>query len=186
MAVKHNMVRRKVIPTYKGVFGVSLFGGIILVAGFSWILPLLDREASDYREGIVLLSLFLASGWSLIGLSLYFLVFGFSRAEYTVDSEGMTVYLRKKTYRLRWEECVEFGVAKIMLNQVSSIGIVYCTTKITTPYERNHFLKCRKNDYAHTLYFQVSDQEAFREFLNCLPDKARTELAKKALSRRLV
>lgn len=50
-------------------------------------------------------------------------------AAYTVDAEGMTTYFRKHTYRILWQDCLEFEIVPVMVNHGTAVWILYCSTK---------------------------------------------------------
>ena len=102
-------------------------------------------------------------------------------AAFTVDTEGMTTYWRKNTYRLLWTDCVEFEVVQVLVNWSTSAAVVYCSTRVLSQKEKENFFCFHKNDFAHVQYFQYSDEAIFQEFLHCVPERARNYLEAKAL-----
>ena len=52
----------------------------------------------------------------------------------------------------------------------------YADTKALSKKERDNFFQYHKNDYAHIQFFQLCDEEAYQEFLSCIPERARNYL----------
>lgn len=102
-------------------------------------------------------------------------------AAYTVDTDGMTTYWRKNTYRLLWTDCVEFEIVQVPVNWSTSAAVVYCSTRVLSQKEKENFFWYHKNDFAHVQYFQYSDEAIFQEFLHCVPERARNYLEAAAL-----
>ena len=65
-------------------------------------------------------------------------------ATYTVDAEGMTTYFRKHTYRLLWQDCLEFEIVPVMVNHGTAVWILYCSTKALSKKERDNFFNITK------------------------------------------
>lgn len=63
---------------------------------------------------------------------------------YTVDAEGMTTYFRKHTYRLLWQDCLEFEIVPVMVNHGTAVWILYCSTKALSKKERDNFFQYHK------------------------------------------
>ena len=102
-------------------------------------------------------------------------------AAYTVDTDGMTTYWRKNTYRLLWTDCVEFEIVQVPVNWSTSAAVVYCSTRVLSQKEKENFFWFHKNDFAHVQYFQYSDEAIFQEFLQCVPERARNYREAEAL-----
>ena len=173
------MKQYKIIPFYSGLYVITLAVGILAIA-LSVLCFYVTDPFGDILIGIYFFS-HLGCGVFLISYSVYSLYKGFASGTYSIDTEGASTYIGKKTYRLDWKDCVEFGIAGVTVNWGSSVAIVYGTKKLTSAYERDHFLKCRKNDYENTFYFQYSDEEAFRELLDVLPEHAKAQLTAKVI-----
>lgn len=114
-------------------------------------------------------------------ISFYMVLKGAFSAAYTVDTDGMTTYWRKNTYRLLWTDCVEFEIVQVPVNWSTSAAVVYCSTRVLSQKEKENFFWYHKNDFAHVQYFQYSDEAVFQEFLHCVPERARNYLEAKAL-----
>lgn len=179
------MKQRKIIPFYSGIYVLTLAFGVLCLGLSAYILFFINTVPFTTSDVIYIGIMFCVCVF-LIATSLYYIIHGFSSGTYSIDAEGMTAYVGKKTYRLEWTECVEFGIAGVKVNWGSSIVIVYCTTKLTTAHERDRFLACRKNDYENTLYFQYTDPESFQEFLDAVPELAKAQLVAKALQFHLI
>ena len=63
-----------------------------------------------------------------------------------------------------------------MVNHGTAFWILYCSTKALSKKERDNFFQYHKNDYAHIQFFQLCDEEAYQEFLSCIPERARNYL----------
>lgn len=182
------MKQRKIMPFYCGIYVLTLILGIFTAGliSYLWYDTFTTTGFDDTLFCTSVCVLVFCMGMFLIVASLYYMIHGFASGTYSVDAEGMTAYVGKKTYRLEWTECVEFGIAGVKVNWGSTIAIVYCTTKLTTAHERDHFLARRKNDYENTLYFQYADPESFQEFLDAVPELAKAQLIAKALQFHLI
>lgn len=64
----------------------------------------------------------------------------------------------------------------VMVNHGTAAWILYCSTKALSKKERDNFFQYHKNDYAHIQFFQLCDEEAYQEFLSCIPERARNYL----------
>lgn len=177
------MKKRKVSSFYTGLF---LFTSVLFLVGiavFIWFLTIYvpDDPAHPYDWGFILGMLPVIA--SIIGLcsSLYMVFKGMCAARYSINADGMETCWRKETYRLSWEECVEFDIVPVPVNWGSAVFIVYCSSRLLSPQEKNSFLKYHRNDFAHVQYFQYSDDEAFQEFLCCVPEQTREYLEAKAI-----
>lgn len=178
------MKKRKVSSFYTGLFW---FTGVLFLAGVAVFSPWLltnyvpDDPAHPYDWGFVLCLVFILD--CVIGFccSLYMVLKGMCAARYSVTVGGMETDWRKETYRLSWQDCAEFDIVPVPVNWGSAIFIVYCSTRLLSPQEKSSFLKYHRNDFAHIQYFQYSDDEAFQEFLSCVPEQARNYLEAKAI-----
>lgn len=173
------MKENKIIPFYSGLYVITLAVGILAIG-----ISMLGFHPADLFKDVFIGIYFFANlgcGVFLISYSVYSLYRDFASGTYSVDAEGASMHIGKKTYRLDWKDCVEFGIAGVTVNWGSSVAIVYGTKKLTTAYERDHFLKCRKNDFENTFYFQYSDEDAFRAFLDVLPEQAKAQVIAKAM-----
>lgn len=112
------MKRRRVSPFR---MGLSIFLLVFFLAGivvFSWLLTMYHPAdaARPYDWGFVgAMSPIVACTIGLV-LALYMAFKGAFSATYTVDAEGMTTYFRKHTYRLLWQDCLEFEIVPVMVN----------------------------------------------------------------------
>lgn len=147
-----------------------------------WIFICSIKEATDSEYGVVFVLALLPVVVEAIGLflSLYMVLKGAFSAAYTVDTDGMTTYWRKNTYRLLWTDCVEFEIVQVPVNWSTSAAVVYCSTRVLSQKEKENFFWYHKNDFAHVQYFQYSDEAIFQEFLHCVPERARNYLEAKA------
>ena len=177
------MKRRRVSPFR---MGLSIFLLVFFLAGivaFSWLLTMYHPAdaAHPYDWGFVgAMSPIVACTIGLV-LALYMAFKGAFSATYTVDAEGMTTYFRKHTYRLLWQDCLEFEIVPVMVNHGTAAWILYCSTKALSKKERDNFSQYHKNDYAHIQFFQLCDEEAYQEFLSCIPERARNYLVAEML-----
>lgn len=125
------MKRRRVSPFR---MGLSIFLLVFFLAGivvFSWLLTMYHPAdaAHPYDWGFVgAMSPIVACAIGLI-LDLYMVFKGAFSAAYTVDAEGMTTYFRKHTYRILWQDCLEFEIVPVMVNHGTAVWILYCSTK---------------------------------------------------------
>ena len=175
---------KRVVPFYSWFYIFLLLVGL---CGLLLLCVITTGNNSHVDATDMAIVIFLIMDFSaLIVIAVVCIFQGFSAATYSADKEGMTVCIRKKTFRLRWKECVEFGIAKATVNRGSTILIVYCTTKILSEKERSNFLWYRKNDYAHTLYFQYVNKEDLLEFLQFLPKNGRVQLETQASQYHLI
>lgn len=177
------MKRRKVSPFSLGVPLFLLIFFLIGITIFSWLLTIYQPAdaAHPYDLGFVgATSPIIACSVGLC-LSLRMLLKGACTASYTVDADGMMTYWHKKIYRLLWEDCVEFEIIPIMINHGTAIYVVYCSTRMLSQKEKENFFSYHKNDFAHIQYFQYGDEEAFREFLSCIPESARNYMESRYL-----
>lgn len=150
---------------------------------FVWIFIQCIKEAADSEYDVVFVLALLPVVVGAIGLflSLYMVLKGAFSAAYTVDTDGMTTYWRKNTYRLLWTDCVEFEIVQVPVNWSTSAAVVYCSTRVLSQKEKENFFWFHKNDFVHVQYFQYSDEAVFQEFLHCVPERARNYLEAKAL-----
>lgn len=47
---------------------------------------------------------------AVVALCIHEMVHGLSGAKYSVDENGMTTYLGKKSWHLDWADCIDYGV----------------------------------------------------------------------------
>ena len=177
------MKKRKVSAFYTGLFGFTSIFFLVGIAFVMWFLVVYMQEDIASLRGLSLIGVILFFASSLIGLflSLYMVLKGAFSAAYTVDTDGMTTYWRKNTYRLLWTDCVEFEIVQVPVNWSTSAAVVYCSTRVLSQKEKENFFWFHKNDFAHVQYFQYSDEAIFQEFLHCVPERARNYLEAKAL-----
>ena len=140
------MKRRRVSPFR---MGLSIFLLVFFLAGivvFSWLLTMYHPAdaAHPYDWGFVgAMSPIVACTIGLV-LALYMAFKGAFSATYTVDAEGMTTYFRKHTYRLLWQDCLEFEIVPVMVNHGTAAWILYCSTKALSKKERDNFFQYHK------------------------------------------
>lgn len=177
------MKKRKVSAFYTGLFGFTSIFFLVGIAFVMWFLVVYMQEDIASLRGLSLIGVILFFASSLIGLflSLYMVLKGAFSAAYTVDTDGMTTYWRKNTYRLLWTDCIEFEIVQVPVNWSTSAAVVYCSTRVLSQKEKENFFWYHKNDFAHVQYFQYSDEAIFQEFLHCVPERARNYLEAKAL-----
>ena len=177
------MKKRKVSAFYTGLFGFTSIFFLVGIAFVMWFLVVYMQEDIASLRGLSLIGVILFFASSLIGLflSLYMVLKGAFSAAYTVDTDGMTTYWRKNTYRLLWTDCVEFEIVQVPVNWSTSAAVVYCSTRVLSQKEKENFFWYHKNDFAHVQYFQYSDEAIFQEFLYCVPERARNYLEAEAL-----
>lgn len=177
------MKKRKVSAFYTGLFGFTSIFFLVGIAFVMWFLVVYMQEDIASLRGLSLIGVILFFASSLIGLflSLYMVLKGAFSAAYTVDTDGMTTYWRKNTYRLLWTDCVEFEIVQVPVNWSTSAAVVYCSTRVLSQKEKENFFWYHKNDFAHVQYFQYSDEAIFQEFLHCVPERARNYLEAEAL-----
>ena len=177
------MKKRKVSAFYTGLFGFTSIFFLVGIAFVMWFLVVYMQEDIASLRGLSLIGVILFFASSLIGLflSLYMVLKGAFSAAYTVDTDGMTTYWRKNTYRLLWTDCVEFEIVQVPVNWSTSAAVVYCSTRVLSQKEKENFFWFHKNDFAHVQYFQYSDEAIFQEFLHCVPERARNYLEAEAL-----
>lgn len=177
------MKKRKVSAFYTGLYVFMSFFFLVGFAFVMWFLVVYMQEDIASLCGLSLIGVILFFASSLIGLflSLYMVLKGAFSAAYTVDTDGMTTYWRKNTYRLLWTDCVAFEIVQVPVNWSTSAAVVYCSTRVLSQKEKENFFWYYKNDFAHVQYFQYSDEAIFQEFLHCVPERARNYLEAKAL-----
>lgn len=177
------MKKRKVSAFYTGLFGFTSIFFLVGIAFVMWFLVVYMQEDIASLRGLSLIGVILFFASSLIGLflSLYMVLKGAFSAAYTVDTDGMTTYWRKNTYRLLWTDCVEFEIVQVPVNWSTSAAVVYCSTRVLSQKEKENFFWFHKNDFAHVQYFQYSDEAIFQEFLHCVPERARNYLEAEVL-----
>ena len=177
------MKKRKVSAFYTGLFGFTSIFFLVGIAFVMWFLVVYMQEDIASLRGLSLIGVILFFASSLIGLflSLYMVLKGAFSAAYTVDTDGMTTYWRKNTYRLLWTDCVEFEIVQVPVNWSTSAAVVYCSTRVLSQKEKENFFWYHKNDFAHVQYFQYSDEAIFQEFLHCVPERARNYLEAEVL-----
>ncbi len=177
------MKKRKVSAFYTGLFVFAFIFSLVLTTICVWIFIQCITGPTDSEYGVVFVLALLpvVAGATCLFSSLYMVLKGTFSAAYTVDAEGMTTYWRKNTYRLLWTDCVEFEIVQVPVNWSTSAAIVYCSTRVLSQKEKENFFWFHKNDFAHVQYFQYSDEAIFREFLHCVPERARKYLEAEAL-----
>ena len=152
------MKKRKVSAFYTGLYVFMSFFFLVGFAFVMWFLVVYMQEDIASLRGLSLIGVILFFASSLIGLflSLYMVLKGAFSAAYTVDTDGMTTYWRKNTYRLLWTDCVEFEIVQVPVNWSTSAAVVYCSTRVLSQKEKENFFWSHKNDFAHVQYFQYS------------------------------
>ena len=167
------MKKRKMVPYHNGVIVMAMVATCFGVVFFLCVSYSIYKESGKICvPDIILIAV------SIIAiLDGFIIIFGpYNRAQYTVDGEGMTIYYGKKEYRLRWEECREFGVAVVSTGQVSQIAYVYCTTVPLSEKEKRWFVWHRKKSFDTTLYFQYTGNEELNEALAYMPETAQSHI----------
>ena len=165
------MKKRKMVPYHSGAAVIATVAVSFCTLFFAGVDYSIYKECGEWPNDFII-------SFCLIGvLNGLIIIFGpYNRAQYTVDGEGMTVYYGKKEYRLRWEECREFGVAVVSTGQVSQIAYVYCTTVPLSEKEKRWFVWHRKKSFDTTLYFQYTGNEALKEALAYMPETAQSHI----------
>lgn len=160
------MKKRKVSAFYTGLFGFTSVFFLVLTTICVWIFICSIKEATDSEYGVVFVLALLPVVVEAIGLflSLYMVLKGAFSAAYTVDTDGMTTYWRKNTYRLLWTDCVEFEIVQVPVNWSTSAAVVYCSTRVLSQKEKENFFWYHKNDFAHVQYFSTVMRPFFRSF----------------------
>lgn len=132
------MKKRKVSAFYTGLFGFTSIFFLVSTTICVWIFICSIKEATDSEYGVVFVLALLPVVVGAIGLflSLYMVLKGAFSAAYTVDTDGMTTYWRKNTYRLSWTDCVEFEIVQVPVNWSTSAAVVYCSTRVLSQKEK--------------------------------------------------
>lgn len=135
-----------------------------LAALFLCCLLFLDGERSIFSIAFFIFMIALAE----LSCFLLWQAARFTRNRYQFDPQGITVKRGTRTTYISWTNCREVGLVTTQVSQIQQLPFVYATTNPLTPNEKARFLPSRKNDWAHTAFFQC-DEDSLKELMTVLP-----------------
>lgn len=171
------MKRRRVSPFR---MGLSIFLLVFFLAGivvFSWLLTMYHPAdaAHPYDWGFVgAMSPIVACTIGLV-LALYMAFKGAFSATYTVDAEGMTTYFRKHTYRFCGRTVWSLRSCPSWSTTAPRPGSFIAPQRRFPKSNGTISSNITKRLCAYPV-FQLCDEEAYQEFLSCIPERARNYL----------
>lgn len=144
-----------------------------LLGGFTVWIMLRSRDALDPESWMFLPFCGL---WLFIVLYfLYELLLGSLTPTYRLEPDGIVTKWRGREYRLRWEDCVEYGYVSIASGRSSSVPTVYFSDQWLEPKKKRWFMNHYRLKFEHIQYFEIYE-ENFLELLNVLPERLRSYL----------
>lgn len=98
------------------------------------------------------------------------LFFDFAACKFSLDENGITMYIGFKANLMKWEDCKSFGIVDVRVEQTASTFWVYCARRPLSGMEKQKFLSKTRRDLSLVHYFQYS-KEPFEEMLKYIPEK---------------
>lgn len=106
---------------------------------------------------------------------LYQLLIGSLAPTYRLEPDAIVTRWRGREYRLRWEDCVEYGFVSIASGRSSSVPTVYFSDQWLDPKKKKWFMNSYRLKFEHIHYLEIYE-ENFIELLNVLPERLRSYL----------
>lgn len=99
---------------------------------------------------------------------IYFIFFDLPTAKFSVDLQGITMYIRRKEYRFLWSECVDYGFTDISIEAGADTYWVYFSKEMLSHDQKRKFLSKTRKDNSRVAYFQYQ-KSIFDEVISFLP-----------------
>lgn len=119
---------------------------------------------------------------ALIGTAVYLyqILFDFHFGKFSVDTNGIFMYIGFKTHFLSWDAVQDCGILGICVESTGGAEVadtywVYFATYYLSPLEQQRFLRKTRRDLKRIAYFQYN-KETLHAVLPSMPEKLATEL----------
>ncbi len=155
------MKKYKTSKFYTGVyiFGLLFIVPLLIIALHVWV-----KEGADW--GSVSIAIVCILGVVLI---VYQLFFDFQASRFSVDINGITMYVGLKKWYHAWLEIRDCGIISVSVGDGRTFWI-YFSERTLTIEEKKDFLRKTRRDLANIAFFQYNT-DVLQEVLPSMPDE---------------
>lgn len=106
----------------------------------------------------------------LVGLvfCIYLIFFDLPTAKFSVNSQGITMYIRRREYCFLWNEFVDYGFTDVSVEAGADTYWVYFSKEMLSYSQKQKFLSKTRRDNSRIAYFQYQ-KSIFDEVISFLP-----------------
>lgn len=106
----------------------------------------------------------------LLGLvfCIYLIFFDLPTAKFSVNSQGITMYIRRREYCFLWNEFVDYGFTDVSVEAGADTYWVYFSKEMLSYSQKQKFLSKTRRDNSRIAYFQYQ-KSIFDEVISFLP-----------------
>jgi hypothetical protein len=165
--MKKYMISRQVAGLY--IFGLCVLVGAMFFWGSIYITaedPLLDFSRLDW-DFLCAFSLIAVPAIGALN-AIYLLLFDYMLGKFSVNPEGITLYIGFKQYYHPWDSFKDFGIVGIRVRNNKNLDWVYFSTRHLTTIEKQLFLRKTRKDLENIAFFQYT-ADTLDEVLPLMP-----------------
>lgn len=163
------MKKYQVTKFYCGIYicalAIFLFGNVICVIAIIEFIQ--DHVLLTSENGICSI---IAGTIGHVGLALciYSIFFDLPTAKFSVDLQGITMYIGRKEHHFLWDEFVDYGFTDVSVEAGADTYWIYFSKEFLSYEQRRKFLFKTRRDLSKVAYFQYQ-KSIFDEVLSFLP-----------------
>lgn len=155
---------------------LGLFLGIIsfFIVSFWWVIY--AQRVLEIRLAVLAARVFMPVWVFIICAALYSLLFDYQGGKFSIDTDGVRVYVGLRCYTHSWESLAHCGIVDVSGGAKNAGAYwIYFANRRLTDKERTVFLRKTRRDLANIAFFQY-DPELFKLALQFAPEHLRTQL----------
>lgn len=163
------MKKYQVTKFYYGIYicGLAfiLFGDVICATA---IIEGIHNQVPLTSENIMIPMILEVIG--LIGFifCIYLIFFDLPTAKFSVNSQGITMYIRRREYCFLWNEFVDYGFIDVSVEAGADTYWIYFSKEMLSYSQKQKFLSKTRKDNSRIAYFQYQ-KAVFDEVISFLP-----------------
>ncbi len=163
------MKRYKISKFYIGIYSVCL---ICFLGFLIFIVDCIRKWGFDWATVVCLF----VGIVSLIA-GIYSVLFDFQFGSFTINSEGITMYVGLRKYRHIWGDFEAAGIVEVRTGQDRHTPFVWFSSHELTIYEKQTFLSKTRRNLQEIAFFQY-DYDTFHEIMPNVPSRLSYQLLK--------